>query len=87
MIKSVINVQAPPEHVFKVLTDYARYQEWIPGCEKCTVTSQNGNVSDTEIIVNGMKRIEMALRFDAHPPTALSFRMTRGKDMKSYAGT
>jgi carbon monoxide dehydrogenase subunit G len=88
MIKAVINVaDAPPEHVFNVLSDYPRYKEWVPGCEKCNVTSRSGAATDADIVVSGMKRIEMALRFEAQPPHVLSFRMTRGKDMKSYAGT
>jgi len=87
MIKAVINVEAPPQHVFNILTDYPRYKDWIPGCEKCSVLSQTGAVTDAEIIVSGMKRIEMALRFEAQPPQALSFKMTKAKDIKAYSGT
>ena len=87
MIKAVINVPASRQQVFTVLSDYVRYKEWVPGCERCSVTSANGNVSETEIVINGMKRIQLGVRFEAHPATALSFRMTKGKDLKAYSGT
>ena len=87
MIKAVINVEAPSQHVFNILTDFPGYKNWVPGCEKCTITSQTGTVTNADIIVSSMKRIEMGLRFEASPPQALSFRMTKGKDMKAYSGT
>jgi carbon monoxide dehydrogenase subunit G len=87
MIKAVLNVPAPKQLVFSALTDYSGYKNWVPGCEQCTVTSQSGNSSDAQIVVNSMKRIEMALRFEAQPIQALSFRMTKGKELKAYSGT
>src|SRR5262245_6728729 len=87
MIKAVINVDAPPKHVFNVLSDFSRYKEWIPGCESCTVTGQQGNTTDVDLAISSMKRIELSLRFEAVPTKALAFRMTRGKDMKAYSGT
>ena len=87
MIKTVINVTAPRNQVFSVLSDYARYKEWVPGCERCSVTSASGSTSDTEIVINSMKRIELGVRFEAQPSTSLSFRMTKGKELKAYSGT
>ncbi len=87
MIKAVIHVAAPREQVFGVLADYARYKDWVPGCERCNVTSASGNTSDTEIVINSMKRIELGVRFEAQPSQALSFRMTKGKELRAYSGT
>jgi len=87
MIKAVINVPAPRQMVYSVLTDYAGYRNWVPGCEQCTVLSQSGNSADTQIVVSSMKRIEMSLRFEAQPVQSLSFRMVKGKDVKAYSGT
>ena len=87
MIKAVINVPASRQQVFSVLSDYARYKEWVPGCERCSITSASGNTSETEIVINSMKRIELGVRFEAQPSTALSFRMTKGKELKAYSGT
>src|SRR5690349_15726652 len=87
MIKAVINVPAPRGAVFQVLSDFPRYKEWVPGCESCTVNSQNGNTTDTTITITSMKRIQLGVRFDAQPDTALAFKMTSGKDLKAYSGT
>ena len=88
MIKAVINVSGSSrQQVFSVLTDYPGYRNWVPGCQQCNVTSRSGNSADADIIVSGMKRIEMGLRFDAQPIQSLAFRMVKGKDVKAYAGT
>jgi carbon monoxide dehydrogenase subunit G len=87
MIKAVINVTAPRQQVFSVLSDYPNYKQWVPGCEKCSVVSSSGNTADTEIIISSMKRIELGVRFEAQPGQALNFRMTKGKDLKAYSGT
>jgi uncharacterized protein YndB with AHSA1/START domain len=86
MIRTVINVEAPRDHVFHILTDYPKYKKWLPGCEKCDVTASTGNTTDTEIVVNGMKKMRMGLRFEAQPSQLLSFRMLASKDLKAYSG-
>ena len=87
MIKAVINVAAPRNQVFAVLVDYARYKEWVPHCEQCRVVSSSGNTAETTIVMNMMRRIELGVRFEAQPGQALNFRMTKGKELKSYSGT
>jgi len=87
MIKAVINVEAPREHVYSILTDYAQYKKWLPGCEESTLVSSSGNTADTKIVINSMKKMTLGLRFEAQPTQALSFRMVSGKDMKSYVGS
>jgi len=73
--------------VFQVLSDFPRYKDWVPGCESCAVNSQNGNTTETTITITSMKRIQLGLRFDAQPDTALAFKMISGKDLKAYSGT
>jgi uncharacterized protein YndB with AHSA1/START domain len=87
MIKAVINVEAPREQVFTVLTDYPGYKSWLPGCAGSTVTASNGSSTDTEVIVNSMKRMTLGLRFEAVPTQVLNFRMISGKDIKAYSGS
>lgn len=87
MIKSVINLEAPRPHVFAILTDYARYRDWLPGCEQSNVLSSAGNASDTEITISSMKRMVIGLRFEAEPVQVLNFRLTKSKDLKGYSGS
>ena len=87
MIKQVFNISASRQTVYAILTDYAAYSKWIPGCERHAILSSNGNVTDTQIVMTSMKRMELQLRFEAEPVQALRFRMTKGKDLKRYSGT
>jgi carbon monoxide dehydrogenase subunit G len=87
MIKAVINVEAPRDHVYSILTDYAQYRKWLPGCEESNLLSSSGNTAETQITINSMKKMTLGLRFEAQPTQALNFRMIRGKDMKSYVGS
>ncbi len=87
MIKAVINIEAPRDHVYQILTDYPLYKKWLPGCEKCDVTATSGNTTDTNIVVNSMKKMKMGLRFEAQPTQLLNFRMVSGTDLKAYSGS
>jgi carbon monoxide dehydrogenase subunit G len=87
MIKAVINLEAPREHVFMILTDYRSYTKWLPGCEQSEIVSTSGETVDTDLVINSMKKMRLGLRFEAQPTQSLSFRMISGKDMKSYAGS
>jgi carbon monoxide dehydrogenase subunit G len=87
MIKAVFNVDAPRQNVYAILTDYASYARWVPGCERCDVVSSCGNVADTQVVINSTKRMELTLRFEAEPIQALRFRMTKSRDLKGYSGT
>lgn len=87
MIKAVINVPAPRHQVYAVLTDYAKYEAWLPGCKEARVTAQNGASTDTEITIASMKTMSMALRFEADGSQGLTFRLLRSSDLKGYSGS
>jgi ribosome-associated toxin RatA of RatAB toxin-antitoxin module len=87
MTKAVVNVPSPRPHVFSILTDYPRYKEWVPGCESSEVTGKSGAATDAQIIINGMKRMELGLRFESQGTQSINFHMISGKDLKSYTGS
>lgn len=87
MIRAVLHIQATRQQVFSVLTDYPRYTEWVPGCERCRVVSTKGTSVDTEIILSLFRKGQIGMRFDSEPVNAVNFRMTSGKDVKSYTGS
>src|ERR1043166_1239857 len=87
MIKSVFHVESRRENVFRTLTDFAKYVQWVPGCEVCKVVGVKGNLTDVEVVINSMKRLELGLQFEAEPPNFVRFRMTSGKGIKEYSGT
>jgi carbon monoxide dehydrogenase subunit G len=87
MIKAVVNVEAPRHQVFSVLTDYPRYQEWLPACQQSNVVSGSGSTAETEIVISSIKTMTLVLRFEAEPIQLLSFRLVRSKDIKGYTGS
>lgn len=56
MIKAVINLEAPREHVFSILIDYPRYKQWLPGCEQSDVVSS---------LRHGKRRLQVVERLAA----------------------
>jgi hypothetical protein len=87
MIKKVINVQAPRDLVYQVLTDYEKYQAWLPGCKSAKVTARNGDTVDTEIVIASMKTMTMALRFRSDGGSGLTFDLIKSSDLKGYSGS
>lgn len=87
MVKVAVQINFPRSFVYSILTDFARYPEWVPGCERCSVTSSSGQISNVEIVLNSMKKITLALRFDAEPDQLLKFELVSSKDVKAYSGS
>ncbi|HEV8132009.1 MAG TPA: SRPBCC family protein [Acidobacteriota bacterium] len=87
MIKAVLNVEAPRQHVYSILTDFSHYSQWLPGCVESKVVSSSGNTVDMEVTVTGIKTMTMGLRYEMQPDQFLNFRMIKGKELKAYSGS
>ena len=86
MTKSVINVDAARALVYRILIDYAAYSSWVPGCARSTVVSSEGSRAETELVLEGMKRITMVLAFDSTENLGVRFELRRSSDVKDYRG-
>jgi ribosome-associated toxin RatA of RatAB toxin-antitoxin module len=86
MTKSVLNLAYPRELIYKILSDYAAYQEWLPGCRSSKILNENGSTTDVETVVEGMKTLTMELRFESSPHDVLRFSMLKCKELKAYSG-
>jgi|SRR5882672_321697 len=87
MVKSVIQVDAPRTRVFSILTDYPRYQEWVAGCTSSTVVNKTDTATEADVVISGMKRMTLGLRFETFAEQTINFRMVRGTDVKAYSGS
>ena len=87
MIRSVLHIEAPRDQVFAVLTDYPRYREWFPGCEHSAVVAKMDGSVEAEFVINIVRRVRIGMRFVAQPSRTLSFRMIKGRDLRSYSGS
>jgi len=80
-------VDAPRPQVYSVLSNFARYAEWLPNCEQSAVVANTEKSVDTEIVINTMKRMKIGLRFEPQINQALNFRLISSKDIKAYSGS
>jgi carbon monoxide dehydrogenase subunit G len=86
MLKSVLNLDAPRDRVYTVLSGFDTYSQWVPGCKKCTILSASGNQTETELVLEGLKTLTVVLRFEGDPGQSLRFEMTKSTDLKAYSG-
>lgn len=86
MIKSVLNVNAARDVVFRILADYGAYASWVPGCARSTVLSTTGTRAETELVLEGMKTITVVLAFDATENQGVRFELVKSADLKNYRG-
>jgi coenzyme Q-binding protein COQ10 len=83
-----IVINAPPEKVFAVITDYEKYPEFLPEVKKVKVEFGAGNVKEVSYTVDiKAKVITYTLKHTARPPDELAWTMVRGEMMKGNDGT
>lgn len=87
MIRNAVKVDAARSQVFQALTDFARYSQWVPGCESCHIIKVSGNVVDVEMTFNSLRRMKVGLRFESDPVQLIRFELTKSSDIKAYSGT
>ena len=84
--RSVV-IHAPPEKVFEVISDYAKYPEFLPEVKAVKVESGQGDIKDVTYTVDiKAKVINYTLRHTPKPPGELSWTMVRGEVMKGNDG-
>ena len=76
----------PPEAVFEVLADYARYPEFVPGIKGCRVLPGRPAREVEYELDLGLKRIKYVLRHVETRPTRLTWSLVSGEMMKVSNG-
>jgi uncharacterized protein YndB with AHSA1/START domain len=69
-------IAAPPERCFAVLTDYAAFPEWWPGCRSARVVSgaPATGAHEVDLVFDShtpVGLIDCRLRFDVDPPSRI----------------
>lgn len=82
-------VTAPPQHVWKVLTDYNRLHEFVPNLLSSRIASRTGNETLIEQSGTGgvflfQKHIRLIVRAVEQPYASIDVSLVSG-DMKQYA--
>ena len=86
MVKSVAQVRGDKAATYAILTDFAKYIEWYPECEKCAVISTSGTKVDVDMQLGGMKVARMVLRFDCQP-NSITYHIVSSQDLKGFTGS
>jgi len=86
MVKNTVIVKGDRAATYQILTDFSKYLEWYPECEKCAVISVNGTATDVDMVLGGMKVARMVLRYDCQPD-AVTYNMVSSPDLKGFTGS
>lgn len=90
-VAAFICVEAPPEEVWQVVTDYEEHQGTVPFVHYCKVVERNGDELVLDYIMKGRVLLifpwELKLRLELRetPAREIDFRLVEGS-MKRYEG-
>ncbi len=86
--QQTIIINATPEKVFKVITDYASYPSFLKEVSSCVVDSRDGNsvVASFKVDIK-VKEIGYTIRLTETPNTSLSWTLIRGDFMEVNNGS
>jgi coenzyme Q-binding protein COQ10 len=82
-----ITIGVPPEKLFDVIADYARYPEFVPSVKSCRPRRSGGTV-DVEFELDlGVKTIRYTLRHEEDRPRSVSWSLLASDWMKVSNGS
>ena len=91
LVTGGVLVEAPPEAVWAVITDYSKYPDWMPEVEEVTVIKDNGRVKDIKYdllfkISIITRKITYTLRKISKEPTRIEWELVEGDFDHSIGG-
>ncbi len=83
LVTGGVLVEASPEYVWDVITDYPKYPEWMPEVEKVTVVRDDGNFKDVKYnlafkISIITRKVDYTLRKYAKKPHRIEWELIEG---------
>jgi ribosome-associated toxin RatA of RatAB toxin-antitoxin module len=82
-----IVIGAPIEKVFAVITDYAKYPEFLTEVRKARVVPRGEYEWEVEYEINVIKNIRYTLAIKAEKPTRIAWTFVRGEVMRDNRGS
>jgi ribosome-associated toxin RatA of RatAB toxin-antitoxin module len=80
-------IAVPPESLFDVIVDYARYPEFVPGIKACQVRSVGGEKHVEYELDLGLRRVKYVLRHHEARPSKVTWSLVSGDAMKVSSGS
>jgi len=77
--EQTIVIDAPIDRVYKVITDYERYPEFLPDMKEVRVLSRQDGVVIVRFELELIMRVSYTLRLQEDPPAQVSWRLESAK--------
>ncbi|MCA9523671.1 MAG: SRPBCC family protein [Myxococcales bacterium] len=81
-----IEIEVSREKLLSVITDFARYPEFIPDMQKSEILSHDGDVWVVKYTISIIKTIIYTLKLVATPPTGLTWTLVDSNLMTLNSG-
>ena len=82
-----IVINAPPEKLFDVITNYDKYPEFLSEVKKISVLERKGNTVKVRYEVDVIKRIHYTILVTEERPKRMSWTFVEGEVMKDNKGS
>jgi ribosome-associated toxin RatA of RatAB toxin-antitoxin module len=87
VVSKEVVIDVPVERFFDVVTDYARYPEFVPGMKACRVKPGGAEKHIEYELDVGVRRIRYMLRHVEERPTRVAWSLVSGDMMKVSNGS
>lgn len=85
-VRSIV-INAPLEKVFKVITDYDKYGEFLKEVKRVTTSKRKGNEVDVHYEVDVIKTIKYTVHMKETAPNKVEWSFVDGEFMKDNKGS
>lgn len=87
LVSQEVVVDAPIDHLYDIIVDYARYPEFVPGIKACRVVSTRPEKHVEYELDLGVKRLRYTLRHAEERPHKVTWSLVSGEMMKVSNGS
>lgn len=87
LVSQEVVVDAPIDHLYDIIVDYARYPEFVPGIKACRVVSTRPEKHVEYELDLGVKRLRYTLRHTEERPHKVTWSLVSGEMMKVSNGS
>ena len=87
MVKIATQINWERAEVYAVLSNFANYPKWFPGCEGMVIHSSADNTTVVDITLSGLKKTVMNLKYVCEPDVLIKFELVKPGDVNAYVGS
>lgn len=85
-VERSIEVSVPRDRMFRVVTDYESYPDFLPEMEEVSVLSRADGLVEAEFVLRIVKRVTYRLRLVEEAPSKVSWTLLSG-DLRENKGS